>query len=153
MTHLYDKLARIFYNLAYRALLCIWFVTRPTVHGVYVAVWHEKMLLIIKNSYRKRYTLPCGRIKQGEELAEAAVRELAEEVGLVLEKDRLTFVGEYVGKFKHATDIGHFFEVEMTELPEIKVDNREVVRAEFMSLEEVARLNLSPTVNTWLNNR
>ena len=153
MTYLYDKLARILYNLAYRTLLCIWFITRPTIHGVYVAVWHKKKLLIIKNSYRKQFTLPCGRIKQGEELAEAAVRELAEEVGLALEKERLTFVGEYVGHFKHATDIGHFFEVEMTELPEIKVDNREVVRAEFMSPEKVAQLNLSPTVNTWLNIR
>ena len=153
MTHLYDKLVRVFYNLAYRTILFFWFFTRPTVHGVYVAVWYNEKLLIVKNSYRKRYTLPCGRIKQGEELAEAAVRELAEEVGLVLEKNQLTLVGEYAGKFKYATDIGHFFEVEMTELPEIQVDNREVVRAEFMSLEEVAQLNLSPTVVTWLNSR
>jgi ADP-ribose pyrophosphatase YjhB (NUDIX family) len=150
---MYNKLAQIFYKLVYRAILIFWFFTRPTIQGVYVAIWYKGKLLIIKNSYRKRFTIPCGRIKPGENLADAAVRESAEEVGLNLEKQKLTFVGRYTGQYKYVSDIGHFFEIEMTELPVIKVDNREVVWADFMPIEEVYRLNLSPTVKTWLKNR
>jgi 8-oxo-dGTP diphosphatase len=153
MKKIFNKIAQIFYKLAYRAILLLWFFTRPTVYGVYVAVWHSDKLLVIKNSYKKRFTIPCGRIKRGENKAAAAVRELKEEVGIKLEKDQLTFVGEYAGKSRYATDIGIFFEITMAELPQIQVDNREVVWARFMPLDQVANLNLNPTVKAWLKNR
>ena len=150
---MYNKLAQIFYNLAYRTILFFWFFTRPTVYGVYVAVWHREKLLIIKNSYKKRFTLPCGRIKRGEDIAAAAVRELREEVGITLGKSQLTFVGEYCAKHKYATDVGSFFEFEAAELPHLRVDNREVTWAEFLTLDQISGLNLNHTVKTWLENR
>ncbi len=146
-------MAQVFYRLAYRALLSLWFFTRPTVYGVYIAMWYDERLLVIKNSYKKRFTIPCGRIKRGEDLAEAAVRELYEEVGIKLEKDQLNLVGEYTGEFKYAADIGNFFEIGMTELPTFKVDNREVIWARFMTLDQISKLNLNPTVKAWLDNR
>ena len=150
MKEFFNKIVQVFYKLAHRAILAIWFFTRPTVYGVYIAVWYDKRLLVIKNSYKKRFTIPCGRIKRGEDLAEAAVRELYEEVGIKLEKDQLNFVGEYTGEFKYATDIGNFFEIGMTELPTFKVDNREVIWAQFMTLDQISKLNLNPTVKAWL---
>ena len=83
----------------------------------------------------------------------AAVRELEEEVGIKLETDQLTFVGEYTGKFKYATDIGAFFEITMTEMPRVQVDSLEVVWARFMPLEQAFNLNLNPTVKSWLDHR
>jgi len=133
--------------------LILWFFTRPTVHGVYVAVWHSDKLLVIKNSYKKRFTVPCGRIKRGENKAAAAVRELHEEVSITLDSDQLTFVGEYTGKFTYATDIGAFFEITLAELPQIQIDNREVVWSRFLPLDQVTSLNLNPTVTAWLKNR
>ena len=153
MRELINKIAQAFYKLAYWALLSLWFFTRPTVYGVYVAVWHRDKLLMIKNSYKKRFTIPCGRIKLRENKAAAAVRELYEEVGIKLDNDQLDFVGEYAGKFKYATDIGTFFEITLAEFPQIQVDNREVVWSQFMSLEKVLNLNLNPTVKTWLKQR
>jgi 8-oxo-dGTP diphosphatase len=153
MKKIFNQIAQIFYKLAYRAILLLWFFTRPIVYGVYVAVWHRDKLLVIKNSYKKRFTIPCGRIKRGENKAAAAVRELYEEVGIKLEKDQLTFVGEYAGKSGYATDIGTFFEIAMIELPRVQVDNREVVWAQFMPLDQISNLNLSPTVKAWLKHR
>jgi ADP-ribose pyrophosphatase YjhB (NUDIX family) len=153
MNELINKAARLFYKLGYRALLILWFFTRPTVYGVYIAVWHQEKLLVIKNSYKKRFTIPCGRIKRGEDRAEAAVRELYEEVNLKLEKEQLTFVGEFKGQHKHATDIGIFFEITMTEMPQVQVDKREVVWARFLPLHQINDLKLNPTVETWLNQR
>lgn len=150
---IFNRIAQFFYKLAYRCILTLWFFTRPTVYGVYVAIWHRDNLLVIKNSYKKRITIPCGRIKRGEDKVEAAVRELYEEVDIKLEKEQLTFVGEYKGQFKHATDIGTFFEITMTEMPPVQADNREVIWARFLSLQEVYNLDLNPTVKTWLNQR
>jgi len=56
-------------------------------------------------------------------------------------------------KHNYATDVGSFFEFGTAELPKIQVDNREVTWAEFLPLDQISRLNLSPTVKTWLENR
>ena len=148
-----NKIVQVFYKLAYRALLALWFFTRPTVCGVYIAIWYKEKLLIIKNSYKQSFTIPCGRIKRGEELIEAAVRELHEEVSIKIEKSQLSFVGEYSADHHYATDIGNFFEVEMVELPKFQADHREVVWARFMPLNQVSKLNLNPTVKAWLDSR
>jgi len=153
MTPFYNRMVQACYRLAYRALLCLWFFTRPTVYGVYVAVWYKAQLLIIKNSYKKRFTIPCGRIKRGEDFAEAAVRELYEEVGIAVKKRRLKPVGQYTARHKYAHDVGNFFEIEVAELPALRVDNREVILAQFMPLDQVCSLNLNPTVRAWLDNR
>ena len=41
----------------------------------------------------------------------------------------------------------------MLDLPRVRVDNREVVYAQFMPMHRVCKLNLNPTVKAWLNNR
>ena len=148
-----NRIAQVFYRLAYKTLLLLWFFTRPTVYGVYIAVWYREKLLIVKNSYKKSFTIPCGRIKRGEDLAEAAVRELYEEVSIKIRKSQLTFVGEYTAEHKYATDIGNFFEIEMAELPRVQADNREVIWAQFKHLDQISKLNLNPTVKAWLDNR
>ncbi|MBW2428566.1 MAG: NUDIX hydrolase [Deltaproteobacteria bacterium] len=146
-------IAQVFYRLAYKTLLSLWYFTRPTVYGVYIAVWYREKLLIVKNSYKKSFTIPCGRIKRGEDLAVAAVRELSEEVGIKIRKSQLTFVGEYTAEHKYATDIGNFFEIEMAKLPTVQADNREVIWAQFKPLDQISKLNLNPTVKAWLDNR
>ena len=153
LTELYNKLARFFYRWAYRAVKLWFYFTRPTISGVYVAVWHEGRLLVIRNSYKASYTIPCGRIKRGENTAHAAVRELNEEVGIQLDPEQLTFVGTYTGQFRYASDIGSFFEVVMSRMPQVTPDNREVVWAQFMTLDQIRKLPLNPTVKAWLKDR
>ena len=133
MARFYDTISQVFFKLAYKAILCLWFFTRPTVYGVYIAVWYKNNILVIKNSYRKRFTIPCGRIKRSEELLEAAVRELHEEVNIKVTKAQLDFVGKYSANYSNVCDVGSFFEIKMSELPKIRVDNREVVWAQFMT--------------------
>ena len=153
MTELYNKLAQIFYRLTYQVLRLWFFVARPTIEGVYVAVWFENKLLVIRNSYKASYTIPCGRIKRGENTAHAAVRELNEEVGIQLDPEQLTFVGTYTGQFRYASDIGSFFEVVMSRMPPVAPDNREVVWAQFMTLDQIRKLPLNPTVKAWLKDK
>ena len=145
--------ARVFYKLAYKFILFVWFFYRPTVRGVYIAVWYDKKILIIKNSYKKQFTIPCGRIKRGENLTEAAVRELSEEVGIKVYESDLKFVGQYKFNYKYVSEIGNFFELEISNLPNISVDNREVVWAQFTASDQALLLELNPLVRSYIDLR
>ena len=153
MTRLYNKIAQLFLKLTYKSLLFLWAFTKPTVHGVFVAIWYKEKLLVIRNSYRKSFTIPCGRLKRNEDMADAAARELYEEVGLRVDKHLMKFIGVYSANYSNIKDIGNFFEIEMSELPKIQLDNREVIWSQFMPLDQVAALNLNPTVKAWLDDR
>lgn len=110
-----------------------WFVFRPTIAGSYVAVWCNGEILAIRNSYRKRWSLPAGGLHRGESPREAACRELREEVGIDTPADSLQSVGEIVSNAGHAEDHAHFFELVVTQRPAVVVDGREVVWADFVS--------------------
>lgn len=148
---LIDALIRLAYRLTYRAILSVWFFTRPTIYGVFIAVWHANRILIVRNSYRKWYIVPCGGIKPKETIERAAVRELFEEVGIKSQIGQIRYVGKYAERYKYALDIGHFFELELATRPKIEIDNREVIWAEFMAPEEAGALNLHPLVRMYLS--
>ena len=70
-------------------------------------------ILVVRKRGTSRYMLPGGKIEQGESPAQAAVRELHEEVGAELAPESLTFLGEWsapaaneAGRTVH----GHIFE-------------------------------------------
>jgi len=130
-----DALCRLALNIAYRLLLVYWFVFRPTEYGVYVAVWCHGRILLIRNSYKPHYTLPSGSRRRREEPAAAAVRELRQEVGIDLETDRLDRVGEFLSRQEYKRDYSVVFEVDVAPEPEITIDRREVVEAQFVAFE------------------
>ena len=153
MKSLIDATVRLFYRMAYRVVTGVWFFTRPTINGVFIAVWYQNRILIIKNSYRKWYIVPCGGIKQDEDAVQAAVRELYEEVGIKTKPHQLRFAGNFAERYKYALDNGHFYEIEMTARPVIKIDNREVVWARFMNPDDALGLVLNPLVRSYLRQK
>ena len=67
---------------------------RPTA-GVAVVVLEETRLLLVQRRYGTRagqWCIPCGHVGWGEDVRAAAVREVAEETGLVVELDGLVDV-------------------------------------------------------------
>lgn len=60
-------------------------VRRPHTHGALVAIWWHEQLLLVQASYRHGYGLPGGGLQRGETAAQAAVRELQEELGLTVQ--------------------------------------------------------------------
>jgi 8-oxo-dGTP diphosphatase len=59
-------------------------VRRPHTHGALVAIWWRGQLLLVQTSYRRGYGLPGGGLQRGETAAQAAVRELEEELELTV---------------------------------------------------------------------
>jgi 8-oxo-dGTP pyrophosphatase MutT (NUDIX family) len=148
-----DRLWRLGLWLAYRVLLVCWFVFRPNRRGVYIAVWHDEELLVIRNSYRSCYALPAGGIKRGESIEDAALRELREEVGIVATPQTLHFVREIPTAFEFKRDRCSFFQIELDARPAVRVDGREVVWAGFLQPAETLRRRLAPPVRAYLEGR
>lgn len=82
-----DALWRFAYRCGFRLRILYWRLARPRLEGAYVAVWHAGRVLAIRNSYRRRLSLPAGGLARGEVPLDAALRELREEVGLELGPD------------------------------------------------------------------
>jgi len=139
--------------IAYRGMLAVWFVLRPRRRGVFVAVWHGGRVLAIRNSYRSLLALPAGGMKRGEAPLEAAVRELREEVGLSLPPDALRFACEIESEHEYTRDHCWFFEVDLTRAPRVVPDEREVIWAGFVDVDEALRGRLLPPVRAYLESR
>ena len=147
---MWDALWRIALRGAYLTLRTWWWLRHPEVAGAYVAVWRGDRLLLIRNSYRRGETVPCGAIHASESPVRAAVRELGEEVGIHVREADLRFVREYLVDFEDKIDHAHFFELRVESAMPIRVDNREVVWADFISTGELEARPLVPHVRVYL---
>jgi len=70
-------------------------------------------ILVVRKRGTSRYMLPGGKIERGESPAQAAVRELHEEVGAELSPESLTFLGEWSAPAANEAGLtvhGHIFE-------------------------------------------
>jgi len=148
-----DRGWRMVFFVGYRVMLVWWAIRRPVMHGAYVAVWWRGRLLVIRNSYKRPLSVPCGMIGRRESPRRAAARELAEEVGIDVAPDALREVGEFVVEWEHKEDHAHFFELELEEAPALRLDGREVVWGEFVPEEELPLDALMPHVRHYLETR
>lgn len=148
-----NRLWRYGLVVAYRVLLVHWFLFRPESRGVFIAVWHEGRLLIIRNSYRTWDALPAGGMKRHETPAQAARRELQEEVGIEAPVTSLRFVADIQSRFEYKRDVCSFFELTLEREPLVTIDEREVVWAGFMKPEDALSGHLAPPVRAYLESR
>ena len=148
-----NQIVRIFYIAAYRLLRWYWFFARPTTRGVQVAVWHAGRILILKLSYKPLYSVPGGFVKRGENSRAAAIREMQEEVQLRMEPEKLQRIGTVSARYEYRNDQVTIFETMCEELPDVRIDEREIVAAEFMPPEQALRHRLSPVIREYLEEK
>lgn len=130
-----------------------WFVRRPRTFGALAAVWHGNRLLLVKNSYRRHYTLPGGYVRPGEDPREAARRELHEEVRIALPSDRFELAYHGTRDFEFRCDTLDIYEAELETEPAVRVDGREVVWSGFLTPEDVRALPIVPHLAEYLESR
>jgi len=118
-----------------------------------VAVWHQGRVLLVKNSYRAQLTFPGGYIRPREDRRTAAARELREEVGINVQPKRLVHAYHGTHVFEHRQDTLDIYELEVDSAPNVQVDNREVVRAEFLTPDEALSLQIVPHLDEYLSRR
>jgi 8-oxo-dGTP diphosphatase len=150
MIALIDKGFQSAYWVAHRLLRAYWFVRNPQTQGALAAVWHAGQVLVVKNSYRTQYTLPGGYVRPGESAAEAAVRELMEEVNIRCASSSMEQVYSGEHPFEFRQDALTIVEAELPNRPVPRVDNREVVWAGFLSPSELLKLPIVPHLSEYL---
>jgi 8-oxo-dGTP diphosphatase len=139
---------RIVFRYGYPLARMWWRVRRPRHEAALVAVYVGHELLLLKSSYRATWNFPGGAIRRGETPEAAARRELAEEIGLT----GITLVptegvsGNWGGRRVRV----HFFELRLDRLPELRLDNREIIAARWVSPDELPGFALTGAATAYV---
>jgi len=145
-----DQVWRVALFVAYRVLLAYWLVVRPRTEGAYVFVWCGERLLVIRQSYRRGWTVPAGRVERGEAPIDAATRELFEETGIAAATGDLEPVGQLPNTLEFKRDVIHAYALRLAAEPAVTIDRREVVEARFVDAGTLDELDLWPPTRTLL---
>ena len=143
-----DFVWRMVLRLGYRFARVWWQLRRPPHEGALVAIYVGRALLLVKSSYRPEWNFPGGSLHPGETPDAAARREMEEEIGL--SSYALRPVGSVCGNWEGRRDRVHFFELHLDRMPELRLDNREIVAAHLVSPEELHGIALTGAVVAYL---
>jgi 8-oxo-dGTP pyrophosphatase MutT (NUDIX family) len=148
-----DRCYQKAYSVAYQMMRVYWRVRRPRTRGALVAIWCEDEILLVRNSYVRYYSLPGGYVQRRESGREAALRELEEEVGLVISEDQLELALSEVNEWEGKQDGVEIFSLEVNVRPEVTIDHREVVEASWFSAHAALELELFPPIRRAIAHR
>ena len=143
-----DAVWRFALRLGYPSARLWWRLLHPRHQGALVAVRVGRDLLLVRSSYRAEWSFPGGSMQRGEAPEAAARRELIEEIGLVATD--LVPAGVVSGMWDGRRDRVHLFELRLNELPQLRLDNREIVGTRLASPEELVGLAVTGPVAAYL---
>lgn len=122
---------------------------RPLV-GVGVVVVEDDRMLLVRRGHEPRagmWAVPGGKVRTGETLRDAAVRETREETGLVVEIGAVAWVGEDMSDARHIVLID-FLAVPVGGQLAAGDDADEAV---WVPVSEARSLSLTPTMHELLD--
>lgn len=146
-----DAFWRSVYRFGYPCARVVWRLARIPGHGASIAVWHDGRLLCVRESYRHGLGLPGGGLNDGEKPAEAARRELREEVGLDLAPEAFLYHGLLAYQSGGRSIADELFEVHLDEALSPVVDNREIVWAGFLAPAAIREDRMQRGVRLYLD--
>ena len=127
----------LLYKILYRLHLIFCFFVRPKVYGAYCIIRYGDRRLIIKNSYKDYWTIPCGMVDPGESYLAAAVRETREEVGIDLDMTKLTFLSLVQSFCEYKEDNIYLYSVRLDNEPKVILDGKEVLDYRWVTRNEL----------------
>ncbi len=145
------RLIHLAYRFAARGFRLYARLFHPRVWGAAVLVRRGDALLLIRTSYQSWHGVPGGRRKRSEPAAEAAARELFEEVGLRAAPAELRLLREFVCHHSDIEDHVSLFELRVDDAQlALAPDGREVVWLGFVPERDVLALHVWPPLRAFL---
>ena len=146
---LVDIAWQIVFRLGFPLARIWWRLHRARHEGALVAIHVGQSLLLLRSSYRSAWNFPGGSVRQGETPEVSARRELAEEIGLVPTAP-LHLVGEASGVWDGRRDRVFFFVLRLDELPRLRLDNREIIGARLVPIDDLHKVPLTGPVEAYI---
>lgn len=125
-------------------------LARPHNHGALVAIWHQRRLLLVQTSYRHGLGLPGGGLERRETARQAAVRELAEELGLKVSLDELLDPWQITETSARGKNSVTIYTLRATQEPAIGLDGLELVAYHWLTTQEALGRPLVSHVREYL---
>jgi 8-oxo-dGTP diphosphatase len=148
---LMDAVWRLALRLGFPLARVWWHIRRPHHEGALVAIYVGRALLLVKSSYRSEWSFPGGSLQPGEAPIAAAQREMEEEIGLA--PHALRPADSVSGIWDGRQDRVHFFELHLDSLPELQIDDREIIATRLALPEELGSIALTGPVVAYLGRR
>lgn len=148
-----NALVRLAYKLAYPIWCWLLRVSGHRLFGALVMIWYDGRLLMLRTSYHDETVLPGGQAKRGEDSRDTAVREVAEELGLQLDPQSLKFACEVNFDIRGLRGTDHIYTIEFAQCPELRLDQREIVSADWLLPEQAHDLIVEPEIRELLIRR
>ena len=150
---LIDRAFQLAYFCAYRVLRTYWRVRHPTTDGALIAIWSKGEVLLVRNSYVPYYSAPGGYMHSTEDPAEAAVRELAEEVGIAVAPEQLELALDVTHEWEGKLDHVRIYNLDLAERPAVHIDHREVIEADWFRPDQVRGMIVFPPLKQEIGRR
>jgi 8-oxo-dGTP pyrophosphatase MutT (NUDIX family) len=131
-----DPLLRLAFRIGYRVLRVWWSISRSTKRGVKCVLTRDGQILLVRHTYgdQRRWELPGGGVKRRERPADAARREVHEELGIAV--DDLTLLGDLFERIDGKRDRLWCYSAEIGDR-ELDLDQAEIASAEWFSLDRL----------------
>ena len=142
---------KILYTCLYRAHRVYCKIRHPEVFGSYILCIHNEQVLLIKNSYKRYWTFPCGGIAADETPIQAAQREAKEEVGIVLKEENLLLRAKFVYEGEDQKDHIHLFEYRFETKPTVVIDQREVEDFRWVSKNDLHKYTIFGPIVSYIH--
>ena len=127
-------LYRCVFKVLYIGAIIAWRILRISSRGTFVGVWYDGKILLLRTSYKRDFGFPGSMVDRNESYIDAAVRELYEEAHITATTEQLKFIKEIPSKTTR--NITCLYELYLDEAPDLQIDMREIIWAEFVSLED-----------------
>lgn len=107
--------------------------------------YNGKILLLHRQDHKPQgntWGIPSGKMEGKENLHSCMVREIEEESGLVVDKERLEFFKTVYVRFSDYDFVYHIFHIALDNEPKIKIDDTEHKDLQWLSPTDALKENL-----------